>query len=816
MAVLLGSGCQQPFKISEKKPADRIPISDGSHFTIRQPETGRAVVETDGPVRAVAGTAYPLPRTDLPAGHSTASSDGKSVVKLYGTESAGRATASLPATTVWRQTPDVPLGLKPNRMATLQAARQQPAVRTVAAAASPRQQVRQKEHRPALLNDLAEAMTDLNVAVALHALDISTGNVQVAASSGADGTGNIIDVTSAGPGTGRKSNSPAEEIPRPVRQLTDLPWQDNEIIPVTWQEPVGKDGRFELRIPKEIPGAQAPPLKMPVLDPNVSAEARRQQIRDAYRDLPAIVPSLSEMLAIDPNPMTLEQLQLMAAESSPVLRQAAAEAAQARGKALQAGLYPNPTTGYQSDTVNTGSTAGYHGGFVEQEFVTAGKLSLAQCAAQMEVQAANEKYRQARLRLAADVRRGYYSVLVAQMRVQLSTAVARLTEEAYEAQIALVAGGESVPYEPLQLRVMATRARNRVIRARNGHLASWLQLAANMGLPDLRPSVVAGDPEAVLPRADEAAAWAQVEASHTRLGIVRAEIARAGYDLQLQRVTPIPNVTVNGVVQHDDTSPLNDYTYNLSVGVPLPVFNRNQGNIASAQSGVMRSRHLMEATRNSLSGQLAASLNRYETSRQIAMSYREEILADQMRAYRGLYDRFQVAGDEIDFSQIVVAQQQLSETVRDYVEVLDEQWQAAADLSELLQVERIDEMLLLFGQTPATDMAGVSASLPLPEVAPKEDAAPAAPQGPAVRPAAPVRPAPPVEPAGPAARIQRLAPKSPAVPAAQALPAEEKVPANGGIQLDRRILVDQPPQDDRAPLPPESPLPESLPLPRSR
>ena len=52
LAVLLGSGCQQPFKISEKKPADRIPISDGSHFTIRQPETGRAVVETDGPVRA--------------------------------------------------------------------------------------------------------------------------------------------------------------------------------------------------------------------------------------------------------------------------------------------------------------------------------------------------------------------------------------------------------------------------------------------------------------------------------------------------------------------------------------------------------------------------------------------------------------------------------------------------------------------------------------------------------------------------------------------------------------------------------------------
>ena len=598
----------------------------------------------------------------------------------------------------------------------------------------------QKVHQPAVLGDLAAAMAHMQTAVAYRAAaDTSSAELLASAAgavSGTEQTGSgdtfdepIVDLTTTTRGP-RINVPPTPVASRPVRRLTDLPWDGGQVIPVAMTE---TSDTFEMEIPEELPGADARPLELPPYDASQPPARRREQMRAIYRDLPAIVPSLPQMLHVDANPVTLEDLQQLANEHSPVLRQAAAAAERARGQVLQAGLYPNPKAGYQADTVGTADTDGYQGGFLEQEFVTAGKLSLAQSAARMQYRAAREQYRQAGIRLAADVRRGAFRVLVTQMKVQLATAVARLSEEAYEAQIALVAGGEAASYEPLQLRVFAAKARNEVVRARNAHLAAWLELAAVIGLPDLPPAVVAGDPEQVLPPADEAAAWNMIASHHTALAIAQADIARSSYNLQLQSAIPIPNVTVGGVVQHDDTSPANDYSYNLNVGLPIPVFNRNQGNVVSARSELHQSRHSLEATRNRLTGELAAVLNRYETSRQIADTYRNEILADQVRAYRGLYDRFRVAGDDIDFSQIVVAQQQLTDTMRSYVEVLDDQWQAAAALSELMQVERVEQMFALFtregapGAAVHTELGGA--------VLPVEPPAQAAPPAPSLPPA---------------------------------------------------------------------------------
>src|SRR6476620_3226395 len=73
-----------------------------------------------------------------------------------------------------------------------------------------------------------------------------------------------------------------------------------------------------------------------------------------------------------PQALDLPELQRLALEYSPSLKQAAADVAAARGAAVQAGLYPNPTVGYQGDQIGSGHTAGQQGGFVAQTFVTQG------------------------------------------------------------------------------------------------------------------------------------------------------------------------------------------------------------------------------------------------------------------------------------------------------------------------------------------------------------------------------------------------------------------------------------------------------------
>jgi outer membrane protein, heavy metal efflux system len=461
--------------------------------------------------------------------------------------------------------------------------------------------------------------------------------------------------------------------------------------------------RLRFAIPRELPGADAPPLRLPPLDPNRPLAERRAQVADIFQTLPSLPAELVFPLESGETALALADLQRTALDNSPVLREAAARVDAARGEAIQAGACPNPVVGYEADTVNTGETSGYQGGFITQTFITAGKLTLAQNAALMDVQAAELALRRAQISVASDVRSQYFAVLIAQQRVQYARAFAKLSEEAYRAHTELVVGGEAAAYEPLQLRVFALQARNAVTVAENQHLASWRQLAAALGLPDMPPGLLRGSGDAALPEVSYEAALDYLLGHHTDLIIAQTQIDKAAYNLKLQRVTPIPDVGVYTAVQYDDTTMLNNTTYNLQVSVPLPLLNRNRGNIIAGEAEVVRARQNWNTTRNTLTATLADAYNRYLSNRKIAETYRNEILRDQVRIYRGIYDRYRQAGDSVDFSQVVIAQQQLRQSINEYLEALTGQWQAFVDFAEVLQVDELFQVEAIIqgsGETP--------------------------------------------------------------------------------------------------------------------
>ncbi|MEZ6045900.1 MAG: TolC family protein [Planctomycetaceae bacterium] len=75
--------------------------------------------------------------------------------------------------------------------------------------------------------------------------------------------------------------------------------------------------------------------------------------------------------------LSLERLQQLALEHNPTLSQAKAETWKSHGQYVQAGLKPNPSIYYTGDEIGNDETAGLHGAYVQQEFVTGGKLYLA-------------------------------------------------------------------------------------------------------------------------------------------------------------------------------------------------------------------------------------------------------------------------------------------------------------------------------------------------------------------------------------------------------------------------------------------------------
>ncbi|MFG0296621.1 MAG: TolC family protein [Maioricimonas sp. JB045] len=468
-----------------------------------------------------------------------------------------------------------------------------------------------------------------------------------------------------------------------------------------------------LRVPEALPGADAPPLQLPPFDPSRSFEDRRAEIRRLYPDLPELGADPSRFDASAPR-LRLADLQRMAMDNSPVLRQAAADVEKARGQAIQVGLYPNPTFGYQGDTINTGDTAGYNGFYFTQEIVTADKLQIARQSAAMEVRAAESALRRARIELATNVRRGYFGVLMARERIRLRRALAGLVDDALAAQIDLVQGGEAAPYEALQIRVFAMRVRNEVIQAQNDYQAAWRELVAAMGMPQLPPAPIEGSVTLPAPTVDYESALAYMMSQHTDLEIARIQIGRAATGLRLQQVTPIPNIDVSTSVFHDDTSPANDMAFSVQIGVPVPVFNKNQGNVVTAEADVVRTQQDLEQTYNELTARLATVYATYASNVTISERYRTQILPDQVRVYRGIYDRFWQADASNDFTLVVQAQQTLFAAVNEYLDALALQWNAVVDLAEVVQADDLYAMEMLMGGPMPMEMPAPSGPVPVP------------------------------------------------------------------------------------------------------
>src|SRR5258706_9109692 len=113
--------------------------------------------------------------------------------------------------------------------------------------------------------------------------------------------------------------------------------------------------------------------------------------------------------------ITLEQVQKIAIESNPTLRQAEAEIRASKARQQQSGLYPNPTVGYTGDEIRGGSVGGgKQGFFVQQTIVTAGKLARSRDVFSKETQLAEIEAQEQKIRVETSVKTAFLRELAAQ------------------------------------------------------------------------------------------------------------------------------------------------------------------------------------------------------------------------------------------------------------------------------------------------------------------------------------------------------------------------------------------------------------------
>jgi cobalt-zinc-cadmium efflux system outer membrane protein len=199
-------------------------------------------------------------------------------------------------------------------------------------------------------------------------------------------------------------------------------------------------------LPKEVPGAGVPPLSLPERDPN-DLTPRNEAIDRLFPELPAppkVAPTPSGARA----PMSLDAIKEMALQNSPLLQQAQADIESAIGTAVQSGTHPNPTVGYEADTVNSLGSRNYQGVFFTQLIKTGGKLELARAADNVALMNRQLALRRSRFDLLARTQANYYQVLVAQETLRATEAFVRFSNEVYRIQVDQLKGAKSTPTSP--------------------------------------------------------------------------------------------------------------------------------------------------------------------------------------------------------------------------------------------------------------------------------------------------------------------------------------------------------------------------------
>jgi outer membrane protein, heavy metal efflux system len=382
-------------------------------------------------------------------------------------------------------------------------------------------------------------------------------------------------------------------------------------------------------------------------------------------------------------PAGIDDLLALARIRNPDLAAAAARVGEARGRMVQAGLYPNPTVGYSANQINDGpGTAGQQGGFITQEFVTAGKLRIATDAARAGVGAADWHAASKWFDTAARVRAAYVEAVTARAVLRETEQTAALFAEGLDRTEKLAAGGKAEAYDVTRLRVETTQIANRVGAARQRVAAADRLLAVAVGVDQLPPVADADlSPAVLLPGYDEAVALAG-RSSFVLAAAAEAEQAQG--ELRAAEVKPVPNVHTMTTVAHDyvTRAPM----ASVQLGVALPVFDRNRGNIAAAQARLVAAEAGVGQARLRTTERLAGAYQRYENARRQLDLYRTRVLPDAAAALEQIDHVYAARGER--FFDTLDARRVLTQARIDYAQTLGDLWAAAAEVEAVTQFAR--------------------------------------------------------------------------------------------------------------------------------
>ena len=443
-------------------------------------------------------------------------------------------------------------------------------------------------------------------------------------------------------------------------------------VPMTVQAPAQAAAAGERVVPVAYEGGESetvatPALAQPPLIESPAGAANQPRRLPASEASPVVG-------------LTLEWCESLAAAHSPSVAAAEARIRALHGKWVQVGLKPNPTVGYASEEIGDDGTAGLQGGFASQRFITAHKLQRNRDVVCAEITRARQQLAIVLQQVNTDARMRYYDVLLAQRRMQLARDLANVATKSAETSQKLYDAKEIPLAGLLQTEVQLQNATVLRQTSQNQLDQAWRQLATLVGDETLTRQPLVGDVHALPKSLDYAAQLASLQSTSPELATAMANVTRARRTVHRECAQAVPNITGQVTVQFNDAT--NDTVTGVQVGVPLPIFDRNQGGVCQAQSQVTEAMRNVDRVELDLAQRLAAAFRQYADARATAETFAGEILPRSQQAIELVRKGYQQG--EGGYLDLLAAQRTYSEANLAYLNALGQAWRSYLRIDGLL------------------------------------------------------------------------------------------------------------------------------------
>ncbi|HUT01037.1 MAG TPA: TolC family protein [Phycisphaerae bacterium] len=429
-----------------------------------------------------------------------------------------------------------------------------------------------------------------------------------------------------------------------------------------------------------LAGCDVPPVA-------TSLPARRPLGAQFDTDRPRGAPRVRAAALEDPNgPLSLRTALGLALARSPSLAGFSWSIRQAEAEQLQAAVLPNPEL--EAEFENFAGSGEFRGTralettiALSQLVELGGKREKRLDLARQDSKLAGWDYEARRLEVLTDVTKQFVGVLARQEKLALAREDLKLAEATYLAVEKRIAAGKAAATEQSKASIERASGRIRVRRIERELTAARHKLAATWGSREPTFDRVAGSLEGVSPL-PPVGRLAPKLSQNPNVARWATEIRQRLAALSLQRAQAVPDVTVGVGVRHARETEDNDRALLVTVGVPLPVFDRNRGAIAKARFGLLKARSSQRAAEVQARADLQDAYETLASAREEALSLRDEVLPAAQRSYQAAGESFRHG--KSGYLDLLDAQRTLIKARQGHVEALAAYHRAVAEIEGLI------------------------------------------------------------------------------------------------------------------------------------